>query len=289
MSFLNKSSFGDKPSLVKPVIIVVSILLVIGGAYSLFGNKKAETKEVAGEEKPENKAEILPTGLDSDMKVKTVADVEMVIAKWIEVNPKAILTAVANMQKKAAEDQAKNAQKNITTKKDELFEDKNSPTLAPSGHDVTIVEFFDYSCGYCKKAQTTVENLLKEDKKIRFIYKEYPILGQASADMSSIALAINMIDKNAYKKFHDGLMKSNARSKDEAMKIAKQIGVDMAKLEETLVSEKENIAKILQANSALGASIGINGTPGFVIGEELIPGAIDLAAFKEKIAAARKQ
>ncbi len=289
MSFLNNGSFNSKPSLVKPILIIVAILLVIGGAYSLFG-KKSESVEVVDAKKDQAaQTEIQPSGLDKDMKVSNVEDVEKVLAKWIEANPKAIIASVNNMQKKAAEEQLKDAQKNISTKSDELFSNKNDPAYAPAGYDVTVVEFFDYSCGYCKKAQATVSSVLDEDKKVRVIYKEYPILGQASKDMSTVAIAVNMVDPSSYKKFHDALMKSNAHSKDEAIKIAKSVGIDGAKLDKVLKSDQEKIAKILQDNSTLGMSVGITGTPGFIIGEELIPGAIDAASFKEKIAALRKK
>lgn len=283
MSFISKN-LGDKPSLVKPIIIVVAVLLVIGGAYTFLGDKKSAEGEVEAEAQ---KIEINGSGLDKDQKVKNVEDVEAVVAKWIEANPQAIIQSVSNMQKKAMEDQMKNAQKNIGAKKDELFNDKNSPQYAPGGYDVTIVEFFDYNCGYCKKAQATVEELIGSDKKVRVVYKEFPILGQPSTEVSQVAIAVNMIDPASYKKFHDAMMKSNEHGKDGAIKIAKSIGINAAKLEATLKGSKDKIDSVIQANLALGGSIGVNGTPGFVIGEELIPGALDAQTFKDKIAAAR--
>lgn len=286
MSFLNKN-FTQKPSLKKPLIIIFLVLFAIGGAYAFLGKKSENSATKPGEEMV--KEEINPSGLDQDKSVEKVADVEEVIAKWIEANPKAIINSVANMQRKAIEEQMQQAQKTIGTKKDELFADKNSPQYAPSGYDVTIVEFFDYSCGYCKKAQNTVEELLKSDKKVRVIFKEFPILGQASEEMSTVALAVNLIDAKSYKKFHDALMTSNERGKNGAIKIAKSIGISETKLQEVLKDEKEKIANLIQENRALGASIGINGTPGFVIGEELVPGALELQSFKEKIAAVRSK
>lgn len=287
MSFLNKSgSFSQKSSLVKPIAIIVAILLVIGGSYALLG-KKSDTAENKKGENQEAPLEIQPSGLDKDMDVDNVEDVEKVIAKWIEANPKAIIAAVSNMQKKAMEQQMKDAQKNISGKKDEIFNDPNSGSYGPGDADITIVEFFDYSCGYCKKAQLEVDKLLEQDKKIKVIYKEYPILGQASFEMAQVSLAVHLIDPSSYKKFHDAMMKSNAHSKDDAIKVAKNIGISGEKLDKTLKNEQTKIAKILQDNSTLGASIGINGTPGFIIGEELIPGALDSSALKEKVAAAR--
>ena len=287
MSFLNKN-YSDQPSLFKPIAIVVIILLIAGGAYTFFGKKFSNNASNQAGEAENQAGGVNPTGLDSSMKVANAGDVEKVIAKWVEANPQAILESVANMQKKVMEEQSKNAQKTIGDKKDELF-GKGSPSYSPSGYNITIVEFFDYSCGYCKKAQATVEELVKEDKKIRVIYKEFPILGQGSEEMSQVAIAVNMIDSSSYKKFHDALMKSSARGKDAAIKVAKDIGINGDKLEATLRDKKEKIDEIIQANRALGASIGINGTPGFVIGEELVPGALELEAMKEKIKAARKK
>jgi len=283
--FLN-SNLGGKPSLVKPIIIVVAILLIVGGVYTFFGKKSEENS--ADKALPQA-AEINPSGIDRDQKIETVADVENVMAKWVEANPQAILTSVANMQRKMMEDQMKDAQKNIGNKKSELFNDKNSPSYSPKGFNVTIVEFFDYNCGYCKKTNPVVEALIKADAKVRVIYKELPILGQASEDLSAVALAANIVDSSSYKKFHDALMNSSASSKEEALKIAGDLGLNVSKIESTLKSQKEKITSIINANRALAGAIGVNGTPGFVIGEELLPGAVSLEALQQKISEQRKK
>lgn len=288
MSFLNKNIAGN-PSLIKPAAILLAVLLVIGGVYTFLGNKSHEKSEVTSEESDVENSEVKSSGLDSDQKVSDVADVEKVIAKWIEANPEAIIKSVTAMQQKTMESRTKDAQKNIALKKDDLFKDKTSPQYAPSGYNVTVVEFFDYNCGYCKKAQATVEELLKEDKKVRIVYKEFPILGQASAEMSQVAIAVSIVSPSSYKKFHDALMQSNEKGKDAALKVAQLIGVNMSKLEAVLRDDKSKIEGIIQSNIALGSSIGVSGTPGFVIGEELIPGALELSAFKEKVTAVRKK
>ncbi len=278
MSFNSNFSGG---SLVKPIGIIVVILLIIGGAYSFLGKDSKDENEDA-------KTQINSSGLDKDQKVRNVGDVEEVLAKWVEANPQAILDSVANMQRKAMEEQAQNAQKNIGTKKSELF-NANSPSYSPSGFDVTVVEFFDYNCGYCKRVNPTIEDLIKSDKKVRIIYKEFPILGQASEDLSVVAIAVHLMSPASYKKFHDALMTSKASTKDEALKVAKSVGIDSAKLQSTISSQKDKIMKIINDNRILGSEIGIQGTPGFVIGEELIPGAVDLETLKAKIAAERKK
>ncbi len=276
MSF-NENFF--RGNLVKPIGIIVVVLLIIGGAYSFFGKKS--------DDESQNPAKINSSGLDSDQKVRNVGDVEEVIAKWVEQNPQAILDAVANMQRKAMEEHMQDAQKNIGNKKSELFDNK-SPQYAPKGYDATIVEFFDYNCGYCKKVNATVEQLIASDKKVRVIYKEFPILGQSSEDVSSVAIAVHLVSADNYRKFHNALMSSNASSKNEALNIAKNIGLNADAINKALSSKKDEIAKIINNNRMLGSEIGIQGTPGFVIGEELIPGAVDLATLKEKIKQVRK-
>ncbi len=282
-----KSNFDGKPSLAKPIIIVVVVLLVIGGAYALLGKKSDSASE--GKEQAEKQAELKSSGIDPDKKIETVKDVEEVLAKWVEANPQAILNSVANMQRKVMEDQMKNAQKNIGDKKSEIFNDKNSPTYSPKGSNVTIVEFFDYNCGYCKKTNPVVESLIQSDAKVKIIYKELPILGQLSEELSEVALAVNMVDSSAYKKFHDALMNGNVGSKDEALQVAKNLGINVSKVESTLKSQREKIVAAIAANRTLATSIGVNGTPGFIIGEELIPGAVSLEILQQKIAAIRKK
>lgn len=265
--------------------IVIALAIAIISLLVYFVTKKSDS-----DEKKENPAEIVnSSGLDKDKKVNNVEGVEEVVAKWIEANPQAIISSVSNMQKKAMEEQMKNSQKNIGEKKGELFNDKKSPQYSPSGYDVTIVEFYDYNCGYCKKAQSNVEELIKSDKKVRVIYRDFPILGQPSKEMAEVSIAVNLSEPSSFKKFHDALMSSSEKGKDGALRIAKNVGINIAKLESTLSKDKSKIEKLIEDNLTLGSSIGINGTPGFVIGEELIPGALDVSALKEKISAVRKK
>lgn len=279
------ANFMKKSNPATPFIIIALVITVVSlVAYLVFGKSDKEQKS------DENQATVInPSGIDKDKKISDVEGVEEVVAKWIEANPQAIIASVTNLQKKAMEEQMKNAQKNIGEKKGELFSDKKSPQHSPSGYDVTIVEFFDYNCGYCKKAQSTVEELLKSDKKVRVIYRDFPILGQPSKEMAEVSIAVNLVEPSSYKKFHDALMESNEKGKDGALRIAKSIGLNIAKIEATLKDDKIKIEKIIEDNLTLGTSIGINGTPGFVIGEELIPGAVELSALKEKISLIRKK
>jgi len=241
MSFSKKN---QKPSSLKLVIASIIIASIAGVAYYSYTKKSEKTDGDKKETTAETANEIKSTGLDPDKDVSDVKGVEEVVAKWIEANPQAIINSVQNMQKKMMEEQSKNAQKNIGQKKEELFNDPNSPQFAPEGYDVSIVEFYDYACGYCKKAQGTVEELLKSDPKVRIIFRDFPILGEPSQEMSKVSVAVNILAPNSFKKFHDALMKTNDRGKSAAIKAAKSVGIDTKKLEEVLKNEKSKIEKI---------------------------------------------
>lgn len=262
-----------KPSLLKPAAIAISALFIVGGAYAVINSQNSDESDSGG--------------LDKRKTVKNVGDVEEVIAQWVESNPQAIIESLQNMQRKSAEDLAKNARKNIALKKDELFNDKKSPQYAPKNYDVTIVEFYDYACGYCKKGQQTISKLIKSDKKVRVIYRNFPILGEASIQMATVSLAVNLVAPKSFHKFHKELMKSNKRGTDAALAAAKAAGIRTSKITSYIATNQEKLAGLIQDNLTLGASVGISGTPGFIIGDELIPGALGLEVFKEKIAKVR--
>lgn len=266
MSFMNSKSLKKNPLCNKYIALLV-IIAVLATIFLLGGSKNSS---IAG-------ANI------------SNSQIEEVVAKWINQNPEAIIESIQNMQKKAMEEQMRNAKQNISKKKDELYNNSDDPQHAPKNYDVSVVEFFDYACGYCKRASTTVSQLVKDDKKLRFIHKHYPILGQASTEMSQIALAINISQPKYYLKFHKELMKSTKRGKAAALEAAKKVGANIQKINKTLEQEKSKIDSMIQQNLVLGSSIGVTGTPGFVIGEELIPGAMGLDAFKQKIAAQRSK
>ncbi len=268
MSKISSIFKGNK--LIKISILTAAIALA-GYALTSYFNKSDSSATIAD-----------VAQIDRDMSIKSVDDVEKVIAYWIDNNPEAIIQSVTKLQQRAMAERMKDAQKNISTKKSEIFDGKQ-PNFSPSGYTATIVEFYDYNCGYCKQANKIVEELLKTDKKVRVIYRDFPILGELSRKISEVSVAASLTDKNKFRRFHNELMNSRVKSQEEAINLAGKAGINIAKLKRTLKNKKSQIDKILQNNLILGSTIGINGTPAFVIGEELIPGAVDLESLKAKI------
>jgi len=151
--------------------------------------------------------------------------------------------------------------------------------------DVTIVEFFDVRCGYCKRLEPVMAQFLAQDRNVRIIYKDLPILGPASVLASKALLAAQK--QNAYEKLREALMKvSGEISTGSIQAEAQKLGLDWARLSKDM--DDPAIKQRIDANLALAQMLGIQGTPAMVVGTELIPGAVGLTELKRVVAEARK-
>ena len=177
----------------------------------------------------------------------------------------------------------------IVNNESELFSSPHQVTLGNPSGDVTLVEFFDYNCGFCKRALPDMLTLLKDDPKLKIVLKEFPILGPGSADAARVAVAVRMQDPDGtkYLAFHQELLGGpGPASKEKALAAAKDQGLDMARLEQDIASDE--VKATLGEDMTLAKAIGIRGTPSYVIGKKLVVGAIGVAALEGDIAAARK-
>jgi protein-disulfide isomerase len=169
-----------------------------------------------------------------------------------------------------------------------LFSSPHQVTLGNPHGDVTLVEFFDYSCGFCKRALPDMLTLIKDDPNLKIVLKELPILGPGSAEAARIAVAVRMRDPEGqkYLAFHQQMLGgAGPASKDKALAAAKDQGLDMARLEKDAASDE--VGATLSEDSKLAAAMGINGTPGYVVGDNVVLGAVGLTALKARIEAAR--
>lgn len=172
--------------------------------------------------------------------------------------------------------------------KDALLHSPRQVTLGNPQGDVTMVEFFDYNCGYCKRALDDMMTLMKNDPKLRVVLKEMPVLSQGSLEAAQVAAALAMQDKSGkrYLDFHQKMLGSRgAADKARALAVAKEVGADMARLEKDMASD--DIRLTLQESMRLAEAFGIQGTPSYVIGNEVMVGAVGLKELQEKINAAR--
>jgi protein-disulfide isomerase len=211
------------------------------------------------------------------------SQIEAVVRDYIQNNPRAIIQSVEDMQKREYDDGMKQAQMKIQDKQNEL-QSKDSAVSLVAGNvngDIVIPTFLDYRCGYCKKVNNTLKVLIAKDPNVKIVFKELPILGPQSQRLSQMALAVYFLDKTKYMDFHNALMDSTNLDDKNVEMILQKLNLDPLAVKELMKDAR--VQKELEATQSLAAQLNIRGTPAFIIGDEIIPGAIDLNGFMEKI------
>jgi protein-disulfide isomerase len=213
------------------------------------------------------------------------AVLEKSIRAYLLANPEVLVEAMQELERKQDSERDVVAQKVIKEKQAELFADADSPIGGNAQGDVTIVEFNDYQCPYCKRTHLAVKSVVGTDGKVKVIYKDLPILGDASKIAALAALA--SVKQGKHLPLHNALMEYSGKlDRDKILEIAASVGLDRAQLEKDMDDPK--LKQSIERNLALASALGVRGTPAFVIGKQFVPGAIDAAALKALIADARK-
>jgi len=218
------------------------------------------------------------------------SEIEKIIKEYLIKHPEVLQEAMAALEKKQQLAEAEKARSAIKNHSEALFNSPRQVTLGNPQGDVTFVEFFDYNCGYCKRALIDMIELMGKDPKLKVVLKEFPVLGPSSVEVAQVGVAVRMQDKTGkkYFEFHQKLLTGRGQvDKAKALAAAKEIGLDMARLEKDLKSDE--IGKTLEESMKLAEALGLNGTPSYVIGNDVVIGAVGLAALSQKIQAARKQ
>lgn len=213
-------------------------------------------------------------------------EIEALIGDYIRKNPEIILESVRNLQMREEAEQTRKREEALMARRDDIERDSSSPVVGNPDGDVTVVEFFDYRCGYCKAVLPSLQRLLKEDPKVRYVLKELPILSPESRIAARFALAVWRIQPRRYFDLHTKFMESKGEfTETRIFEIARAAGVDVERARKEM--DNPEVQRMLDRNMELATALGISGTPGFVIGSRLIPGAIDLDALKRLVAEAR--
>lgn len=207
------------------------------------------------------------------------------IRDYLLANPEVLVEAMQELERKQDSQRDAVAQKGVQENQAELYRDPDSPIGGNPNGDVTIVEFNDYQCPYCKRAYQAVKSVVGADGKVKIIYKDLPILGEASKVAALAALA--SVKQGKHLALHNGLMEFTGKlDREKILEIAGSVGIDRAQLEKDM--ENPKLRQIIDSNLKLASALGIRGTPAFVIGKQFVPGAIDARALKQLIDEARK-
>ena len=222
----------------------------------------------------------LPAAAFSDSEKKEMGEI---IRQYLIENPEVLLEVQDAYQKKMDEERNQQAKSVLDGQKELIF---NSPVDIVMGNPqgkIEIVEFFDYNCGYCKQNLSVMQDILDKNNDVRFILKEWPVLGPDSDAAHKVSDAVHKIAPDKSAPFFMKVMGGRGRANEEkAIEAAVSLGIDEAKLRETMKTNPNTETQ--QATHVLAMQLGFNGTPAYIIGDELLPGAYGLDAFNAKIA-----
>jgi protein-disulfide isomerase len=202
----------------------------------------------------------------SDARIKELA------LEAIRENPQIIMEAVQLLEQEQAATQAEAAADLLKNQRELLEHDPNAPVFGNPEGDVTVVEFFDYNCPYCKRAMSEVQGLLDVDRDVRLVYREWPIQSEGSVFAAKAALAAR--EQGKYEEFHRALMGMEQRAEEASvMRLAEEIGLDIEQLRTDMEAPK--VQEHIDESMRLTQALGFNGTPSFVIGDHMVPGFVE--------------
>ena len=215
-------------------------------------------------------------------------DIEVIIKNYLVSHPEVLEEAMAELNKRQAAEESQKHEASVSENASTIFNSPRGVVLGNKDGDVTFVEFFDYNCGYCKRAMSDMLDLMKTDPKLKVVLKEFPVLSPGSVEAAQVAVAVRMQDPTGkkYLDFHQKLLGGRGPAdKAHALAAAKDAGLDMARLEKDMATPE--VKATIDENFKLAEAMGMNGTPSYVIGKQVVIGAIGLDGLKEKIGVAR--
>ncbi|MCA0421992.1 MAG: DsbA family protein [Proteobacteria bacterium] len=216
------------------------------------------------------------------------AEIEAIIKDYLLKNPEVIQEALIELDRRQRD--AETAARARVLKDDSgvIYQSKYNAVVGNPQGDVTVVEFFDYNCGYCKRGLADLQRLVKEDGKLKVILKDFPILSPQSRDAAAVAVVVKgLVKPDVFWDFHGKLMaKTGAIGKPQAIEVATSLGVDAAKIEKELA--RPDIAEAFAETRRLADSLGITGTPSYILGDDLVVGAVGYQQLKDRVDNVRK-
>jgi protein-disulfide isomerase len=216
-------------------------------------------------------------------------EIGTIIKEYLLAHPDVMQDVMAELEKRQQAAETEKHRAAVIENKATLFSSPHQVVLGNPQGNVTMVEFFDYNCGFCKRAMSDMFDLIKTDSNLKFVLKEFPVLGEGSVEAAHVAVAARMQDATGkkYIEFHQKLLGGRGGAdKSRALAVAKEVGFDMARIEKDMNSDE--VKKTIDENLKLADALGVNGTPSYVVGDEVVIGAVGIDSLREKISAERK-
>ncbi len=248
--------------------LAIAAAMLAGGYYAGRNSEAAAMAEPAG--------------------VKDRAAIETIVREYLVTNPDVIVEAQTALEEQQDARKREAAQEAIAMARDQIFDLASDGVVGNPTGDITLVEFYDYNCGYCKRAFPDVTALIADNPDLRIVLKEFPILGPDSQRAHQVSLAFQRLNPDRWMEFHDKLMGASGRASEQtAMALAVTLGGDEAALRKEM--ENPDIAAQVRVTYDLADRLNITGTPSFVIGDQVVFGAVGKDALQQKITETREQ
>jgi protein-disulfide isomerase len=216
------------------------------------------------------------------------SDVEGIVKDYLVAHPEVIEDALNALQQKRAAQETERQKKAVADNRGDIVDADQNVVLGNPKGDVTLVEFFDYNCGYCKRGLADLVSLLDTDKNLKVVLKDYPILSPGSIEAAQVAQGVRkQLQGEKFLEFHKALLLTRGPvGKERALEVARDSGVDMTKLEADM--DAPAVKTALADNLKLGDRLGISGTPSYILGAEVVSGAVGYDALNARVEAVRK-
>ena len=227
-------------------------------------------------------------GQSGELSAAQQSEIKVLIRDYLLKNPEVIQEALNELEKRQADNEKAAQGKALSEWLPVLMQSGRSTVLGNPKGDVTLIEFFDYNCGYCKRARTDLQKLIDNDKNVRVIIRDFPVLGPDSVDAAIVAVAARQqLAGSKYMDFHVKLIESKGRiGKERALSVAKDLNMDVQKLQKDM--ELAETKAILSETMQIGDALRLQGTPAYLIGNEVVFGAVGYQNLKEAIDSTRK-
>jgi protein-disulfide isomerase len=216
----------------------------------------------------------------------TRSDVERIVKEYLLANPELLEEVFTALQQKreAQADAARTA--SLSQYREALEASPNDPVLGNPEGDVTLVEFFDYNCGYCRRAMADLDQLLEDDPDLRVVLKEFPVLGRSSMEAASVSIAVNQVAPEAFEEFHRRLMSSQGEAnEDVALALVDEMGLPREQVEAQISSDV--VRSVVERSYEIAQALGLSGTPSYVIGNDVQFGAVGYDTLRQSVNEAR--
>jgi protein-disulfide isomerase len=261
-------------------IVAVLMVALVALAILVPGEQTSEQTAAA----PATTVEGVLPGNGGSFTALQTNEVRNTVREYILENPQVVVEALESVQTQRQQSEDRRRQNAVSARADQLFKSRSDPSAGNADASVTIVEFFDYQCPYCRRMAQQLAKLNAEDPDLRIVYKEFPVFGPAST--LAAQAAVGAMRQGKYEEFHLAMMGvRGAPSERTIFRVAERIGLDVGRLRADMNSATPT--RLFQRNRQLAQELGIRGTPAFVIGDQVIPGAIDIDRLKALIAEQR--